>query len=108
MATKWDKSLSSSSEKAITLPGRVFNKINRTIKGIQPVQRNWEVQFLSTDGKRHLAQRLLEPGKRVHEFVDVSSIRDLLDRFYIAPDAGNGYAVSMILTVSTWLEITRK
>ncbi|HOA25842.1 MAG TPA: hypothetical protein PK607_04380, partial [Aggregatilineales bacterium] len=70
------------------------------------LQRNWEVQFLSAEGRRGLERWLLQPGLRLHDIVAAQRIASLLDEFYRAPTAGNGYTVSMLLTFSAWLEVS--
>jgi hypothetical protein len=85
---------------------RGFNKGRRILSGRHVIERNWEVQFLSADGRRGLEQWLLRPGLRLHEFVAPRQIESLLDSFFAAPLADKrGYTVSMLLTFSAWLEM---
>lgn len=86
------------------LPRRAYNKIRRTLTNERPIQRNWEVQFLSAEGRRNLERWLLKPNLRIHEFVSPSEISTLLTEFYNAPQAANGYTVSMLLTFAAWIE----
>lgn len=86
------------------VPKRAAKKVWRMLTRQQPVQRNWEVQFLNERGRRGLIQWLQRPGLLLHEFVAPDTVRTLLDTFYEAPTGGNGYTVSMLLTLSVWLE----
>jgi hypothetical protein len=86
------------------LPLRVAAKAGRILTGKKGLQRNWEVQFLSPDGRRGLEDWLLRPGLRLHEFVAPVEVRKLLYDFYADPDATRGYTVSMLLTFSAWME----
>ncbi len=86
------------------LPQRIFRKAARTASKKQVLQRNWEVQFLGAGGREGLEQRLLQKGLKVHEFVSPVKIRTLAENVLSAPDAENGYALSMLLTFAGWLE----
>ncbi|MEE4262935.1 MAG: asparagine synthase-related protein, partial [Desulfobacteraceae bacterium] len=87
------------------IPKRAYKKLGRALSGKKMISRNWEVQFLNNDGHTNLRQWLLEPGLKIHNFVRKEKLADFLKDFYTAPDAGNGYAVSMLLTFSAWLEV---
>ena len=86
------------------LPKRAYQKLTRLITGKQIISRNWEVQFLTERGRAGLRKWLLEPGLKIHNYVSKKQLADYLKEFYAVPDAGNGYAVSMLLTFSAWLE----
>ena len=92
------------------LPRRALKKGGRALAqrllGKPPViERNWEAQFLIPGGRRALAQRLLAPGLRLHEFVAPTAVDRLLSDFYAAPQAGKrGYTVAMLLSFGAWLE----
>jgi len=90
----------------LSLPPRAINKLRRIVTRRPALQRNWEVQFLSAEGRRGLERWLLQPGLRLHDIVAAQRIASLLDEFYRAPTAGNGYTVSMLLTFSAWLEVS--
>ena len=67
--------------------------------------RNWEVQFRGERGQRGLAEWLTRPGLRLHDLVARERIEELLGRFRAQPlEEGRGYTVSMLLTLSAWLE----
>lgn len=88
------------------LPERALRRAWKTIRGAKTIQRNWEVQLLSAEGKRMLHERLLRPGLRVHDLVAPPEIRALLDEFFADPsDPARGYTVSMLLTFAAWLEL---
>lgn len=86
------------------LPGRVVKKLARRLSSRPVVQRNWEVQFLNPQGREGLNRYLLTPGLKLHELFTVPGLNQLIKDFYQQPTASRGYAVSMLLTVSAWLE----
>ncbi|HEY1434710.1 MAG TPA: asparagine synthase-related protein, partial [Thermoanaerobaculia bacterium] len=87
------------------LPSRAVKKAMRLLRRQPAPQRNWEVQFLSEGGRRNLESALLAPGSRLHDLVAPEDLRGLLGRFFAAPfEDGRGYTVSMLLTLSAWLE----
>ena len=93
------------------LAGRAWGKARRTLAGRRVLERNWEVQFLGDDGRAGLEEWLLRPGRRLHEYVSVTAIRDLLAAFARDPWGGRrgaapkpAYAVSLLLTLSAWLD----
>ena len=86
------------------LPKRACRKLTRLITGKQIISRNWEVQFLNERGRAGLGKWLLEPGLKIHNYVGKKQLADFINDFYAVPDAGNGYAISMLLTFSAWLE----
>lgn len=87
-----------------SFPRRLINKTKRTVRREPALQRNWEVQFFSTDGRRNLEAKLLQGGRKLHDHFAVSDLSKLTNQFYQKPDAANGYTVSMLLTFSAWLE----
>ena len=92
-------------KKSKVLPKRIVKKAWRTLRQTKPVERNWEVQLLSTEGRQGLEATLMKTRLRIHEFVSPQKIRDLLDRFYVDPySEKRGYTVSMLLTLSAFLE----
>ncbi len=86
------------------LPQRAANKLVRLLRNEQVIQRNWEVQFLNSQGRLGLSRWLLEDGLKLHEFVSVNRLEKLLQEFFQNPDGMSGYTVSMLLTLSAWLE----
>jgi hypothetical protein len=95
----------------LALAGRAARKARRRLTGRRVIERNWEVQFLSDDGRAALRDWLLRPGRQLHEFVPVAAIRDLLDAFERDPWGQRrgaapkpAYAVSALLTLSAWLD----
>lgn len=86
------------------LPRRALIKLRRTLSGQPVIQRNWEVQFLNPSGRAGLQDWLLTPGLKLHNYVDKQHLASFLADFYSAPGAANGYAVSMLLTLSAWME----
>lgn len=88
-----------------SLPSRVSGKLRRTLARERTIQRNWEVQFLSPHGRKELEGYLLQDGRELHQLVSPAQIRQLIEAFYAAPGAANGYTVSMLLTFAAWLEL---
>ena len=87
------------------LPKRAVKKLWRVLTRRRPVTRNWEVQLGGEAGRHGLERWLLRDGLRLHDLVAPREIYDLLNRFNAAwPDPETGYAVSMLLTFSAWLE----
>ncbi|HEC24007.1 MAG TPA: asparagine synthetase B family protein [Chloroflexi bacterium] len=89
----------------VSLPRRAFQRLRWAFRGQQALQRNWEVQLLSPEGRAGLEEWLLREGLTLHEFVSPETIRELVEGFYARPGAANGYTVSMLLTFSAWLEV---
>jgi hypothetical protein len=87
------------------LPRRALKKAWRAVSGQKVLQRNWEVQFLQPAGRAGLENWLTRPGLRLHEFLPVVKITELLDSLYQQSDGVKGYTVSMLLTFSAWLEM---
>ena len=87
------------------LPKRAVKKAWWLLRGKQEIERNWEVQFLNSQGRRGLEHWLLRPGLRLHEFFPPAALAGLLQDFYQDPLVQKrGYTVSMLLTFSVWLE----
>jgi hypothetical protein len=87
------------------LPTRAVKKAMRALSGRRVPQRNWEVQFLSAEGRLGLERQLLSPGRKLHSLVDIRDVRELLDAFFSSPfEEGRGYTVSMLLTFAACLE----
>jgi len=89
---------------SLMLPRRALNKLRRLTKRKSVYERNWEVQFLNPSGHQGLQDWLLTPGLKLHNFVTKAKLTAFLEDFYASPDAANGYATSMLLTFSAWLE----
>jgi asparagine synthase (glutamine-hydrolysing) len=87
------------------LPARAVKKAMRALASRPVPERNWEVQFLGAEGRRGLEKHLIEPGRKLHAFVDPREVRTLLDGFFASPlEEGRGYTVSMLLTFAAFLE----
>jgi asparagine synthase (glutamine-hydrolysing) len=90
---------------SLLLPKRAVKKGWRALTRKRNLERNWEVQFLNQPARKKLEAVLLSPNSRIHEFVAVSDIRELLQDFYSSqPDPSQGYTVSMLVTFAAWLE----
>jgi len=86
------------------LPKRALKKLARLLRRQEVIERNWEVQFLNPQGRQGLENWLLTPGLKLHDFIVKAHLEAYLQNFFALPDASNGYAVSMLLTFSAWLE----
>ncbi len=87
------------------LPKRAAKKGMRILTGKRVIERNWEVQLLGEQGRQGLKQWLRRPGLLLHEFISPHAVEGLIEDFYAAPlEKGHGYTVSMLLTLSAWLE----
>jgi asparagine synthase (glutamine-hydrolysing) len=87
------------------LPKRAIKKVWRMARRRPVVERNWEVQLLSEQGRQGLDRWLVQPGLRLHDLVAPAKVCSLIDAFYAAPlKEGRGYTISMLLTFSAWLE----
>ena len=82
---------------------RAYKKIQSTVTGEKPIQRNWEVFYLNPDGRRNLESVLLN-NKLLKEIVPEAKVKQLLDNLYERPNAANGYSVSMLLTFAIFLK----
>jgi len=89
---------------SLLIPKRAAKKIYRRLSGKPVLQRNWEVQFLSPDGKENLQQHLLSHGLRILDYVEAKEIQTLLEVFYINPQPAEAYTICMLLTFAAWLE----
>ncbi|HSV74418.1 MAG TPA: asparagine synthase-related protein [Chthonomonadales bacterium] len=88
-----------------SLPARAARRALRALTGRPAIQRNWEVQFLSEPGRALLRHHLLRPGLRIHDLFPRAEIAALVERLRAGRrDGSDGYAASMLLTLSAWLE----
>lgn len=90
----------------LSLPGRLYRKSLRAIRGQRPIQRNWEAQFFHPEGRFLLEQWLLRSQSKIRDFISVKDVTALLDDLFTKPNSANGYCVSMLLTFSVWLEVS--
>lgn len=86
------------------LPRRAWRKIQRALNPQLRVRRNWEVQFFSPGQWPKLEDYLTQKGLLLHDLLPATRIRTLIEEFRHSPDASRGYTVSMLLTLSAWLE----
>ena len=87
------------------LARRAVRKGRVRLSGTPVIERNWEIQYLWDGGRAALNRWLLRPGRRLHEHVEVEAVRRLLNDFYRDPWADKrSYAVSLLLTLSVWLD----
>lgn len=89
------------------LPRRAVKKAYRQLTKTPVIQRNWEVQFFSPNGREQLNRWLMNDDLKLREFVPARVVGSLLDELYTQPAAGTGYTTSMLLSFSTWLEVVR-
>ncbi len=86
------------------LPKRAALKAIRLMSGRKVVQRNWEVQLMGADRAPKLRAYFRAPERPLHRYLPAEKIRSFTDTFYRKPDAENGYAMSMLLTLSAWMD----
>ena len=89
---------------SLHLPRRALKKAWRLLRREKVLERNWEIQFGGSEGRRGLRRYLLEPGLRLHLWVDRRVVEKMLEDFEACPDGARGYSVSMLVTLSLWLE----
>ena len=87
-------------EPGAALARRVVRKAIRTVRRQPVLERNWEVQYLSTGRPDRLRALLLAPGSAAVEFAGEQGVRSFVDGFLATPDAGSGYAVDTLLTLT--------
>lgn len=87
------------------LPKRILKKTFRTFRNQNFLQRNWEVQYLGLGGRDGLERWLVKPGLKLHEFISAVQLKGLIDDFYRERKPAQAYPISMLLTLSCWLEI---
>lgn len=92
----------------LLLPKRALSSLVRRLSPPRTCTRNWELQFLGDREWSHLTERLLDATLTLHDYVALAAIRQLLMRFKETPGPEDGYAVSMLLTLSAWLESFHK
>lgn len=88
-----------------TLPVRLLRRARRGLTGRPPIERNWEVQLAGERGREGLERWLTRPGLRLHELVAQRDAAGLVERLRSRRDPADGYRVSMLLTLSAWLEL---
>lgn len=81
---------------------RTAAKIARRWHARPEVDRNWEVQFAGAYFDR--LQSVLESSPSLNHLVAREPLRRLLREFRSTRDRERGYAVSMLLTMSAWLD----
>lgn len=85
------------------LPYRITDKLKRVLQektGKKFIQRNWELQFLGKENKKHLESYLF--NNKFNEFVDQQVVKDLYHKFQTEDQVFYSHAVSMLLTLSVW------
>jgi hypothetical protein len=87
------------------LPRRILARARRTLTGRRPIRRNWEVQFGGAAGRSELERYLLSEARALHEWFAPADIAGLVDDLYRRwPEPGLGYAVSMLVSLGSWLD----
>lgn len=89
---------------SLLMPLRAVHKMARLLQLETGIERNWEAQFQGAPGRAGLERWLLRPALRLHDFLPLPTLRELLERFHRQPDPELGYQVSMLLTFSVFLE----
>ena len=89
----------------LRLPYRIINKLKRefeNLKGKKFVQRNWELQFLTTDDQEKLTD-YLQSKELIHQ-IDIDLIKDYLNLFYKEDQVYYSHSVSTLLTLSLFFK----
>lgn len=87
------------------LPGRILKKIFRVLSGKKVIQRNWETQFLDSEGRENVKKRLIKPGLKIHQWVSAQRLNQEVNNFYgNSEDSTRGYVLSILVTLSAWME----
>jgi asparagine synthase (glutamine-hydrolysing) len=86
------------------LPRRIYKKIRRSLSGKPTVQRNWEIQLLKNSSPKKLKKWLCTPGLKLQNYTEKRGLEQAVETFLKKPDRANGYEMSMLLTLSAWLE----
>ncbi|MDB2555218.1 asparagine synthase-related protein [Flavobacteriaceae bacterium] len=89
----------------LRLPYRIINKLKRefeNLKGKKFVQRNWELQFLTTDDQEKLTD-YLQSKELIHQ-IDIDLIKDYLNLFYKEDQVRYSHSVSTLLTLSLFFK----
>ncbi len=81
---------------------RIGSKIWRMSQKNGWVQRNWELHYLSREGRRNL-QDLFRQG-RIREYFSPRIMEALAEEVSQRPTAANGYTLSMLHTLAQFLE----
>lgn len=87
------------------VPHRIYQKAKRAFSNTPVKQRNWEVQFLTSDGRSNLSSQLLENAAELHKYCSRVELESMIDDLFIHPGGGLAYCLSMLLTFSSWLEL---
>ena len=85
--------------RAIKKGKRLFNE--KVLRHPQPVQRNWELQFLGEANNRYLRGYLFN-NPMLNEMVPKSLISDFYHKFQYKGQVQYSHAVSMLLTLSSF------
>ena len=83
-----------------TIDGKAFPTEN--LKGKKFVQRNWELQFLTTDDQEKLTD-YLQSKELIHQ-IDIDLIKDYLNLFYKEDQVHYSHSVSTLLTLSLFFK----
>lgn len=81
------------------LPYRVFQKLKYKLQSGNPVQRNWELQFMGTGNDVRLRDYLLETPQ-LHHWIPKELIADQYEHFKTRDAVYYSHPVSMLLTLS--------
>lgn len=85
------------------LPYRTISKLKRVIKPKKYIQRNWELQFIGDDNRKHLEKRLFSTS----DLLSKNLREEFYQKFIEGDSVKYSHPVSMILTLMTWEEIQK-
>ena len=67
------------------------------------IQRNWELQFLGAENRKHL-EHWLFGKKKINDIVPLDLINNFYDKFTTENQVVYSHSISMLLTLSLWCE----
>lgn len=82
---------------------RAVKKVQSLLSAKKPITRNWELFYLSEEGRKGLEEILLQ-NKPLLDIVPENIIRELLNDLYDYPNASNGYKISMLHTLARFMK----
>ena len=84
---------------------RTLARGRRLITRDRPIERNWEVQLAGQEARTRLESLLARPEGRLGAWFRPQDTADLIDDFYRRwPDRELGYAISMLVSLASWLD----
>ena len=96
---KWNKA-------PFNLPFKIYNKLITATSSKKYIQRNWELQFLGNNNKKHLEQYLFE-NESFKSLVSDDVTNLFYSKFKNQDEVYFSHSVSMLLTLSLFTKINK-